>query len=146
MTQIGQPVPIERRLAADHQIVLLERLQRDEELLGLFRIEVAMQMLLAVVINKADVHGVGVQVDSTVEFVLSVVELHFMSFHERVSLSHETAEAATSNLLFRALSFRTMGSNGQAHSLKQDMMSINLLHRSRGPRGYCIGTSFAAAR
>jgi hypothetical protein len=52
-------------------------------------------MLVARVIDDADVHRVGVEIDSAVEFVLSIVELHSMSFLERVSLSHETFEAAT---------------------------------------------------
>ena len=95
MTQIGEPVPIESRLAADDEIVLLEGLQRDEELLGFLGIEVPMEVFVSLMVDDADVHRVGVQVDSAVESVLSIVELHIMSFLERVSLSHETFEAAT---------------------------------------------------
>ena len=54
----------------DDQIVPYERLQRDEELLGFLGIEVSVQMYGSSVIDDADVHGVGVQIDSAVEFVL----------------------------------------------------------------------------
>ena len=53
--------------------------------------------LLPALIDNADMHGVGVEIDSAVEFVLFVVELHIMFFLERVGLSHEpsSVEAAT---------------------------------------------------
>ena len=75
--------------------MLGERLQRDEELLGILSIEVSMEMFVSLMVDDAGVHGVGVEVDSAVEFVLSIVELHIMSFLERVGLSHETFAAAT---------------------------------------------------
>jgi len=65
--------------------------------LGLFRIEIPMEQLVAAMIDDAHMHGVGVQIDSAVEFVLLVVKLHLMYFLERVGLSHEpsSVEAAT---------------------------------------------------
>ena len=63
--------------------------------------------------------------------MLSVVELHFMSFHERVSLSHETSEAATSNLIFRALSFRPTALMDSLTRSSNDMMSIKSVHTKR---------------
>jgi len=109
-----------------------ERLQRDEELLGFLGIEVSVRMYGSSVIDDADVHGVGVQIDSAVEFVLLIVELHIMFFLERVSLSHETSEAAPSNLIFKALTLMDESTRSS-----RDMMSINPLHTE--PRAARIG-------
>ena len=97
VAQIREPIPIERRFAADNQIVLVKWLQSNQKPLGLFRIEIPMEQLVAAMIDDAHMHGVGVQIDSAVEFVLLVVKLHLMYFLERVGLSHEpsSVEAAT---------------------------------------------------
>ena len=79
MAEIGQPIPVEGRFAADDQIALVKRLQCDQKLLRFLGVEVAMQVLVAAVIDDADVHGVGVQIDSAVEFVLLIVELQSCS-------------------------------------------------------------------
>ena len=47
---------MKRRLAAEDQVVLLERLQRHEKFLRLFRVEIAMQVLGAGLIDNTDVH------------------------------------------------------------------------------------------
>lgn len=39
-TKIGEPVPVEGGFTADDQVALLKRLQRDQELLGCFGVEV----------------------------------------------------------------------------------------------------------
>lgn len=74
--EIGQPVPVERRLTADDQVALLIRSEGAEELVWLARGKVAMQRLVSGVIDDADVHGVGVQIDAAVELVLLLVEPH----------------------------------------------------------------------
>ena len=47
-----------------------------EEFLGLASFEVAVQQLLSGLVNHAGVHFVGVQVDSAVEWVLSLIKIH----------------------------------------------------------------------
>ena len=56
---------------------MAEWLQCHQKAFWFFRVEIAMQPLVASVVHHAHMHGVGVQIDSAVEFVLSVVELHF---------------------------------------------------------------------
>lgn len=56
--------------------MLLEKLRRDEKVLGFLGVEVSMQMFVAEIIDNTDVHGIGVEIDSGVEFVLSIIELH----------------------------------------------------------------------
>ena len=63
------------------------------------------------------------EIDSAVEFVLLIVELHIMSFLERVCLSHETSEDTPSILIFKALTLM----DGSTRS-SWDMMSIKSLN------------------
>jgi hypothetical protein len=68
--EIGKPVPVERGFAADDEIVTGERLQRDEKSFGGFGVEILMEVFDTGVINDADVHRIGVEVDPAAEFVL----------------------------------------------------------------------------
>ena len=76
VTKIGQSIPVECRFAPDDQILLDEGLRSDEELLGFLGIKVPVQMFVTAVIHDADVHRVGMRIDTAVEFVLCAVELH----------------------------------------------------------------------
>jgi hypothetical protein len=71
---VGQPVPAEHALDTDDEIVAERRegVEQGVEVAG----EVFVEDDLAVVIEDADVHGSGVQVDAGVESVLLVVEAH----------------------------------------------------------------------
>ena len=50
-----------------------------EEFLGLAGFEIAVQQLLSGLVYDAGVHFVGVQVDSAVEWVLSLIQIHRFS-------------------------------------------------------------------
>ena len=75
-TKISQPVPVEGGFATDDQIVSSERPQSVDEPVGSFGIEVPVQPLVAIVIDHAHVHGVGVQIDAAVELVTLIVKSH----------------------------------------------------------------------
>ncbi len=74
VAQVGQPVPAEQALAADDQPVAVgcDRLQ-ESALLGRHFL---VQDDQASLVEDAQVHGPGVQIDATVESVLLVVESH----------------------------------------------------------------------
>jgi hypothetical protein len=75
--EIGQPVPGEHALAADHDI-RAERLQRLEKCLGISA-DVFVDAHLALGIEDTEVHPVPVSVDATVKRVLHRVEVHQVS-------------------------------------------------------------------
>ena len=72
--QVGQPVPGEHALAADHQAIPVGFDQSQE----VFRAgrDVLVEDHLAGRIEDADIHGVGMEVDAAVEAVLFRVEFH----------------------------------------------------------------------
>ena len=74
LAQIGEPVPGEHALDADDQAVAEGR----DGVRGRRRAggEVLVEDDVAVVVEDADVHGSGVQIDAAVESVLLVVEAH----------------------------------------------------------------------
>ncbi len=59
MTEVGKPVPVEGRLTADNGVRFGERVRLFEtgKFLG---VEIPAQMFLSLVIDDANVHGVGV--------------------------------------------------------------------------------------
>ena len=73
-TQIGQPIPGEHALAADHQAAAVGFDQAQDGIR--FGWNVLVDDHLAGRIEDADVHGVGMQVDAAVEMVLLRVEFH----------------------------------------------------------------------
>ena len=75
-TEIGEPVPVEGGFATDDEVAFAERSHREKKLLRHFGVKVFVEMLFAGVINDANVHGVGVEIDSAVVFVLLFVEFH----------------------------------------------------------------------
>ncbi len=76
VTQVGQPVPVEGRLAADDEVRLFKWLQGGEEVGEFLGVKVPVQMLSTLLVHNTHVHRVGMEVDTAVEFVLSIVELH----------------------------------------------------------------------
>jgi hypothetical protein len=75
--EVGQPVPGEDTFDADDEILPVRR-NRLEKRLGC-RFHIAVQHDLAVLIQDAEVHGAGVQVDATIKLVLLGVESHEVS-------------------------------------------------------------------
>lgn len=88
-TPIGQPIPVEGRLASEDEVGLQVGLEFGEQEVELIGLEVAVEQLVARRIDDTDVQAVAMQVDSAVEFVLTVVEVHIMSFLQRVCLSQQ---------------------------------------------------------
>ena len=80
MTQVGEPVPVEGGFAANDQVLFFEGLQGGKESRHFFGVKVLVKVLFPGVVNHADVHAVGMEVNSAVKFVLLVVEFHFMFF------------------------------------------------------------------
>jgi len=74
LAQVGEPVPCEHALGADHEVVAIRR-DRLQERPGSGR-DVAVQDGLAVGVQDAEVHDPGVQVDAAVILVLLRVEAH----------------------------------------------------------------------
>lgn len=74
ITEIGQPVPGEHALTADHQAFAV-RLDHTEEGFW-FGPDVLVKDHLAERIDDAEVHSVGVQIDTAVKLMLFVVESH----------------------------------------------------------------------
>jgi len=74
LAEVGQPVPGEHAFGSDNH-VLAERFDDPQEDIrpGLY---VTVQDDIPVPVEDADIHFVGVQVDSTVKFVLFGVKLH----------------------------------------------------------------------
>ena len=77
LAEIGEPVPGEHALNADHDI-LAEGFQRLEKCLGIGA-DVFVHAHLAVGIDDAEIHPVHVQVDAAVKLVLNRVESHWVS-------------------------------------------------------------------
>jgi hypothetical protein len=75
--EIGQPVPGEEAFDANHQVrpVRCNRLEKGPR--GCLHIP--MQKDLSILIQDADLHGPGMQVNATGEFVLFGVESHEVS-------------------------------------------------------------------
>jgi hypothetical protein len=82
-TQIGEPVPGEDALDADHE-VFSERRDGAEERLGR-GLHIAVQEDLAVTVQDAQIHGSGVQVDAAVVLVGVCVESHWGLLSRRLS-------------------------------------------------------------
>jgi hypothetical protein len=74
VAQVGQPVPAEQALAADDEVVATRR-DGFEEGTGLGG-QVFVHDDLAGVVEDAQVHGPGVQIDAAVESMLLGVETH----------------------------------------------------------------------
>ena len=72
--EVGQPVPAEDAFHAYDQVVKIGKDQFEKQLRIGF--DVFVNFDLAPVADNADVHFSGVQIDSTVMFVLSGVESH----------------------------------------------------------------------
>ena len=62
---VGQPMPAEQALGADGEAVAV-RLNEFEEVREVVVLDVAVEELFAVAVHEADVHWVGVEVDSAV--------------------------------------------------------------------------------
>ena len=79
--KIAQPVPIKGRLASDDQAVRLpcERFDRLEKCVSVSRMKIPVQSFFTAVIDDTDVHLIGVQVDSAVEWVLFLIQIHWFS-------------------------------------------------------------------
>ena len=75
---VCQPVPVERRFTADHDVGA-EGLDLFKELVSVSRFEVSMEKFLAVLIDNAGVHLISVQINSAVEWVLSLIQVHRFS-------------------------------------------------------------------
>jgi hypothetical protein len=77
VTQIGKPVPAEQALAADDEVVAV----RGDGLVEGVGIggQVLVEDDLAALVEDAQVHGVGVQIDAAVESVRLLVEAHAWS-------------------------------------------------------------------
>ena len=72
---IGQPIPAEHAFATDGQAVSV-RLDQLEEELEVVVSDVGVDQFFALPIHEADIHLVGVQIDSAVEFGRGGVILH----------------------------------------------------------------------
>ena len=72
---IGEPIPAEHALGADRQIVAVRR-DELEEVVEVIVPDVGVDELVAVPIHEADVHLMGVQINSAVELGGGRVILH----------------------------------------------------------------------
>jgi len=72
--QVGEPVPGEHALDGNHEIFPVRRDSLEERLRG--RPEVAVQQDLARLVEDADVHGAGMEIDAAGVLVLLRVEPH----------------------------------------------------------------------
>jgi hypothetical protein len=71
-TQVGQPVPGEHAFDRDDETLSIGR---NDVQKGLWvRLHITMHENLAALIEDADVHGTGMQVDAAVKLVLGVVK------------------------------------------------------------------------
>ena len=78
VTGVGEPVPVEGAFAADGDVVT-ERRDIVKEGCAVSGLVVAMLVLIADMVDDAGVHLVGVQIDSAVEWVLSLIKTHLGS-------------------------------------------------------------------
>ncbi len=78
MAQIGQPVPVKGRFAAQHDVGA-KRFDLGEEFFTLAGFEIPLEVFFAVLVDDTGVHLVGVQVDSAVKLVLLRIEIHLVS-------------------------------------------------------------------
>ena len=69
---VGEPVPVEGAFASDDDVAA-EGFDLFEEFFGLARFEVSVQLFLSVLIDDASVHLIRVEVDSAVEWMLSLI-------------------------------------------------------------------------
>jgi len=74
LAEVRQPVPGEHALDADNQVVAkaFDGLQEFVRLGS----HIAMQSLVSVTIENAQIHPLGVQVHATIKLILPVVESH----------------------------------------------------------------------
>ena len=72
--QIGEPVPGEDALNGDDQVLPVWGDRTEEDLR--VAADVLIEQNLAGLVEKAEIHGAGVQVNPTVVFVLAGVESH----------------------------------------------------------------------
>jgi len=75
LTGIGEPVPIERALAADGQGMAV-RFDEFEEVIEVVTVDVGMDQFVSLAVHQADVHLSGMQIDSAVELCGGCVILH----------------------------------------------------------------------
>jgi len=75
---IGQPVPAKHAFGADGEAVF-EGLNEPEEVVEIVVADIGVDQFFALTIHQADVHLVGVQVDSAVEFCGRSVVFHLVS-------------------------------------------------------------------
>jgi hypothetical protein len=73
-TEIGEPVPGEDALDADHEIFAV-RVNGGEEVVGA-ALHVLVKQDLPVSVHNAEVHGLGVKIDPAVMLVVLGVESH----------------------------------------------------------------------
>ena len=109
----------------------------------------AVQVFFTVVVDDAGVHLVGVQIDSAVEWVLSLIKSHFGSPWVRLVLSQLSDASSDDVCRFTAqtaLTILPLVGNGKTDSPKEAMMSINVLHAKPGLRACFEVTSIARAR
>ena len=75
-TEIGQPVPVEGRFAAHDQVLVSKRQEGREKDSRLLGVEILVEMFFPVLVDNTNMHAVGVEVNSTVELVLSLIKSH----------------------------------------------------------------------
>jgi hypothetical protein len=73
-TQIGDPIPAEDAFDAHNDVLLEGRNQFEKKIRISFY--VLMNPDFSFLVNNADIHFSGVQIDTTVVFMLFVVEFH----------------------------------------------------------------------
>jgi hypothetical protein len=73
-TEIGQPVPGEHALAADHETLTI-RFDQSQEGIGLGG-DVLVENDLTSGIKDTDVHGIGMEIDTAIKLMLFGVKSH----------------------------------------------------------------------
>ncbi len=76
-TQIGEPIPRERALHADHQPLSVRCNEFQEPFWS--RWDIPLNDRLALCAEDADVHGLCMEIDTTIERVLLSIESHQVS-------------------------------------------------------------------
>ena len=81
-TKIGYPVPAENAFYADNDIVQIREKQFEQYLW--IRIDVFVNHGFPFLVEDANIHFPGMQVDAAVVLMLLVIKFHFASFAVRV--------------------------------------------------------------
>ena len=72
---VAEPVPVKSRLASDNHVGAVG-FKLFEQFFRLARLEIAVQQFFAVLVDNTSMHFIGVQIDSAVEWVLSLIKIH----------------------------------------------------------------------